>query len=327
MQTKKLNIYWRKMLPSQFHRGGHMAVSWVAVTIFRVMFPGISSAACRPPFLSWSFCGLGESFGDPDNTTWPMNSSFTALLFHTWWRDQIHTSESQLLLSWQWVMCMNLSNDSIQAAVKFLDPKWFLPFKTHQSSKSGLTLLKENMLWACGPLLRSVIWSKDDLEDEGYAAKSPAAFWTALLHWCRVQTLEPPSVRFYLHSYGLSGLLPIKNAAGLELWLQGVLPDGGSDWPTLTADDDIRVGTCDMTPKALLQCSQPSSATGSYICRSGVKSGFSPPPHLLYCPGSAAPQLRARRRESQPAGTQERNSNIWFLVCPVSVPCCRRDSF
>lgn len=57
------------------------------------------------------------------------------------------------------------------------------------------------------------------------------------------------------------------------------------------------------------------------------KVGLFSAPHLLYCPGSAAPQLRARTRESQPAGTQERNSNIWFLVCPVSVPCWRRDSF
>ncbi len=62
---------------------GHMAVSWVEVMILRLMLPGISSAICLPRFLSWSLWGSVVSFADPDRTTWPMNSSFTALLFHT----------------------------------------------------------------------------------------------------------------------------------------------------------------------------------------------------------------------------------------------------
>lgn len=62
---------------------------------------------------------------------------------------------------------------------------------------------------------------------------------------------ELPGALFYLHSYGLSGLLPIKNCASLELRLQGVLPDGGSDRLALTADDDIRVSTCVATSAAL----------------------------------------------------------------------------
>lgn len=67
-----------------FHCWGQMAVNWVEVTILRLMCPGISSAMSLPLFRSWSLWGLEESFGNPDNTTWPMNSSITALLFHTW---------------------------------------------------------------------------------------------------------------------------------------------------------------------------------------------------------------------------------------------------
>lgn len=154
----------------------------------------------------------------------------------------------------------------------------------------------KTLFWACESW---VIWLIDDLKCGGSIASTATA-----LDKCS----------FYLHSYGFSGLLPIKNAAGLELWLQGVRLDGGSDWMSLTVDDDVRVGACVTTPKALLQ-------------RSGVNSGFFMSTHLLNCPGSAAPQRRARTRESQLAGTQRRNSNIWFLVYPVSAPCWRRDSF
>lgn len=66
------------------HCWGQMAVNWDEVTILRLICPGISSAICRPLFRSWSLWGLEESFAKPDNTTWPMNSSITALLFHTW---------------------------------------------------------------------------------------------------------------------------------------------------------------------------------------------------------------------------------------------------
>lgn len=63
-----------------------------------------------------------------------------------------------------------------------------------------------------------MIWIIDDLKCGGSAAST-----AALLHQHAAQTL------LYLHSYGFSGLLPIKNAAGLELRLQGVRLDGGSD--------------------------------------------------------------------------------------------------
>lgn len=107
----------------------------------------------------------------------------------------------------------------------------------------------------------------DDLKGEGHAVST----WKS-----SVTTLEIPSDRIYLHSYGFSGLLPVKNATGLELWLQGVRPDGGSDRASLTADDDVRVGTCVTAHGALLQ---------RHICRSGVKSGFSlsPSPPVLSC--------------------------------------------
>lgn len=132
-----------------------------------------------------------------------------------------------------------------------------------------------------------MIWIIDDLKCGGSAAST-----AALLHQHAAQTL------LYLHSYGFSGLLPIKYAAGLELRFQGVRLDGGSDRMSLTVDDDVRVGACVTTPKALLQ-------------PSGVKSGlFLMSTHLPNCPASAAPQLRARTRESQLAGTQRRNSNI-----------------
>lgn len=66
------------------------------------------------------------------------------------------TLESQLLLSWHLVMWINLSPDSIHTAVKLLDPKWFLAFKTHQSNKSRLTLLKENMLWVMWTFVKKI---------------------------------------------------------------------------------------------------------------------------------------------------------------------------
>lgn len=83
--------------------------------------------------------------------------------------------------------------------------------------------------------------------------KTTVNYQLHLSHQCREQTLELPSVLSYLHRYGLSGLLPIKNAAGLELRLQGVLPDGGSDGFSLTVDDDVRVSTCVTTTKAASQ--------------------------------------------------------------------------
>lgn len=84
-------LHWQWLSCLSGHRRGHMAVSWVAVMILTPMLPGISSAICRPLFLSWSLCGSVESFTNPDSTTWPMNSSFTALLFHTWgWPVSFH---------------------------------------------------------------------------------------------------------------------------------------------------------------------------------------------------------------------------------------------
>lgn len=47
----------------------------------------------------------------------------------------------------------------------------------------------------------------------------------------------------YLHSYGLSGFLPVENTTGCELWLQGVLLDGGFHRPALTGNDDVGVCT------------------------------------------------------------------------------------
>lgn len=90
-----------------------------------------------------------------------------------------------------------------------------------------------------------------------------------LLHGCRVQTLELASVPSHLHRYGLSGLLPVKNSAGLELRLQGVLPDGGPDGSPLAVDDDVRVSTC-----AASQI-QVQAATFADL---ESKLGFSPPP-------------------------------------------------
>lgn len=87
-QSHRIVQEWKKphLSLSQGHRRDQMAVSWVEVQILRLMKPGISSACCRPRFLSWSLWGEDGSFTDPDSTTWPMNSSFTALLFHTWGR-------------------------------------------------------------------------------------------------------------------------------------------------------------------------------------------------------------------------------------------------
>lgn len=160
-----------------------------------------------------------------------------------------------------------------------------------------------------------------DLDQRWSKVWRSTASTAALLHQHRGQTF------LYLHSYGFSGLLPIENAAGLELWLHGVRLDGGSDRLSLTVDDDVRVGACVTTPKALLQRAPSAPLPDRHICRSGVNSGFFMSTHLPNCPGSAAPQLRARTRASQLAGTQRRNSNIWFLVYPVSAPCWRRDSF
>lgn len=95
---------WFSSLSGQWR--GQMLVSWVEVTILRLMLPGISSAICRPRFLSCSFWGSVVSFTDPDNTTWPMNWSFTALLFHTW--KQIRTCLKQSCRS-ATVMCYRMA--------------------------------------------------------------------------------------------------------------------------------------------------------------------------------------------------------------------------
>lgn len=76
----------------------------------------------------------------------------------------------------------------------------------------------------------------------------------------------------YLHSYRLSGLLPVENGAGCELWLQGVHLDGGFNRMALTGDDYIGVCTCVGT------CKAPSQQINlvmyrpiRVICRFGVK--------------------------------------------------------
>lgn len=71
-----------------------------------------------------------------------------------------------------------------------------------------------------------------------------------------ISTREMPS---YLHSYGLSGLLPVENGAGYKLWLQGVLLDGGFYWPALTGYDHIGVCTCMKT------CKDPSQQTNNRL--------------------------------------------------------------
>lgn len=53
----------------------------------------------------------------------------------------------------------------------------------------------------------------------------------------------------HLHSYGLSGLLPVENAAGCKLWLQGVPLDDRFYGPALAGDDHIGVCTCVKTRK------------------------------------------------------------------------------
>lgn len=91
------------------------------------------------------------------------------------------------------------------------------------------------------------VWSVDILEVHGFH-RTVTRQWLRLISvtW----THEMPS---YLHSYGLSWLLPVENAAGCELRLQGVLLDGGFDWPALTGDDHIGVCTCVRTRKASSQ--------------------------------------------------------------------------
>lgn len=70
------------LAPSGGQEWSQIAVSWVAVTILRPISPGISSAIWFPRFRSCSLWGWSESWDRPLSTTWPMNSSFTALLFH-----------------------------------------------------------------------------------------------------------------------------------------------------------------------------------------------------------------------------------------------------
>lgn len=63
---------------------------------------------------------------------------------------------------------------------------------------------------------------------------------------------EMPS---YLHSDWLPGLLPVEDAADLELWFQRVLLDGGFHGAALAADDHIGVGACVETRKRLISTS------------------------------------------------------------------------
>lgn len=56
-----------------------------------------------------------------------------------------------------------------------------------------------------------------------------------------LRSAAPPA---YLHGDGLPGLLPVEDAAGLELGLQRVLVDGRLHRLALAMDDHVRVGTC-----------------------------------------------------------------------------------
>lgn len=184
----------------------------------------------------------------------------------------------------------------------------YLLFLTNKRNQSGMTGEAQTLFWACGPCWRScVMWIIDDLKCGGSTASA-----AALLHQHGGQTfLLPPQLWVFWASSDKkrrwSWTLVARCPSWWWIWLTG---PHSRWWRT-----DRRL--CHDTQSSFTAAPSASLAD-RHICRST---------HLPNCPGSAAPQLRARTRESQLGGTQRRNSSIWFLVYPVSSPCWRRDSF
>lgn len=194
------------LAPSSGQRCSQMAVSWVEVTILRPICPGISSAIWLPRFRSCSLWGWSGSWGRPLSTTWPMNSSFTALLFHTWGRRERAAAGSKTITDGGALVLLGLWLDSAS--------RW--------------------------PDMDQILRA---------AATSEPLFQTMRQRKIIFLTINGAS---YLHSDGLPGLLPVEDAAGLELWLQRVLLNGRPDLLPLAVDDHIRVGTCAATKSQTL---------------------------------------------------------------------------
>lgn len=135
------------------------------------------------------------------------------------------------------------------------------------------------------------------------------------LRWITViGARELPS---HLYGYGLSGLLPVEDAAGCKLRFQGVLLDGGSYWAALTVYDHI--GVCTFAETCKRHTPQQTIVLDHRLIT--AISRFGADSDLLSCPGSAAPRLHGHRRDSQLVGIRGMNSSILLVVYPPSTPC------
>lgn len=76
-----------------------------------------------------------------------------------------------------------------------------------------------------------------------HLGKNINGLWRNFIVWL-TPVLKTRQMSSYLHSYGLSGLLPVENAADCKFWLQGVGLNGGPDWIALTGYNHIGVCTC-----------------------------------------------------------------------------------